>query len=227
MENYMQILRETFLCKGLNDEEFRYFAEQSNIQLKKYRKNEFIFMELEKPDKLFLLIDGCISVYKDTMSGKVMPITDIEEPGDMFGEIYLYMQKDSYEVNALAKRESTILVIQSKIFQINDDDVPMAYYKITRNLLTTFARKAYLLTTKIQVLNSGSLRQRIARYILNCKRENGEVKLTMTREKMAEFLNTTRPSLSRELGSMQKDGLIEISGKTLKIIDEEALDDCL
>mgnify|MGYP003300158638 CR=1 FL=1 len=227
MDNYLEMLKNSFLCKGLNDEEFQYFIAQSNIQLKKYRKNEFIFMELEKPEKLFLLVDGCISVYKDTMSGKVMPIADIEESGDVFGEIYLYMQKDFYEVNALAKRESTILVIQSQIFQINDDDVPIAYYKIARNLLTTFARKAYLLTTKIQVLGSGSLRQRIARYILNCERENGVVKLTLTREKMAEYLNTTRPSLSRELSNMHKERLIEINGKTMKILDEEALDDCL
>lgn len=227
MENYIHMLKDTFLCKGLNDEEFQYFIGQSNIQLKKFRKNEFVFMELEKPDKLFLLVDGCISVYKDTMSGKIMPIADIEESGDVFGEIYLYMQKDFYEVNAIAKEESTILVIKSQIFQINEDDVPIAYYKIARNLLTTFARKAYLLTTKIQVLGSGSLRQRIARFILNCKRENGVVKLTMTREKMAEFLNTTRPSLSRELSNMQKEGLIKIIGKNMKILDEEALDDCL
>ena len=90
-----------------------------------------------------------------------------------------------------------------------------------------FARKAFTLNTKIQVLNSGSLRQRIVRYITNCEEVDNVVKMTLTREEMADFLNTTRPSLSRELSNMQKEGLIEINGKHIILLDEEALADCL
>ena len=204
MQDYIQMLKNTFICKELTDEEFMYFVSKANIQMKKYRKNEFVFRETQKPTKLFLLVDGYISVYRDTMSGKVLPIADIVDSGDIFGEVYLYMQKPRYDLNAIAKRESLVMTLDSQIFNLPENEVHLAYYKITKNLLTMFARKAFTLNTKIQVLNSGSLRQRIVRYITNCEEVDGIVKMTLTREEMADFLNTTRPSLSRELSNMQK-----------------------
>lgn len=227
MQDYIQMLKNTFICKELTDEEFMYFVSKANIQMKKYRKNEFVFRETQKPTKLFLLVDGYISVYRDTMSGKVLPIADIVDSGDIFGEVYLYMQKPRYDLNAIAKRESLVMTLDSQIFNLPENEVHLAYYKITKNLLTMFARKAFTLNTKIQVLNSGSLRQRIVRYITNCEEVGGIVKMTLTREEMADFLNTTRPSLSRELSNMQKEGLIEIKGKHIILSDEDALADCL
>lgn len=227
MEDYIQILKQTFLCKDFTDDDFTHFLKHTDIQMRKYHKNEFIFMELEKPEKLFVLIEGSVSVYRDTMSGKIMPIADIEEQGDIFGEVYLYMQKEHYNINAIAKEESIILAIESRIFKISDEEVELPYYKIAKNLLAMFAKKAYLLNTKLQILNSGTLRQRIVRYFLNCKQENDKIHLPMTREKMAEFLNTTRPSLSRELSNMQKEGLIEVKGKEIILLEEENLDEYL
>lgn len=227
MQDYIQMLKNTFICKELTDEEFSYFVSKANVQVKKYRKNEFVFRETQKPAKLFLLIDGYISVYRDTMSGKVLPIADIMDSGDIFGEVYLYMQIPRYDLNAVAKRESLVMTLDSQIFNLPENEVHLAYYKITKNLLTMFARKAFTLNAKIQVLNSGSLRQRIVRYITNCEEVDGIVKITLTREEMADFLNTTRPSLSRELSNMQKEGLIEIKGKNIVLLDEDALADCL
>lgn len=227
MQEHVQMLQNTFLCEGLSAEEFQYFVTHTSIQLKTFCKNEFVFMETEKPQRLFMLIDGSISIYKDTMSGKFMPIADIEESGDIFGEVYLYMQRPQYDINAIAKKESRVLLIESKIFQIVDDEVPFVYYKIAKNLLTMFAKKAFLLNTKLQVLNSGSLRQRIVRYFMNCDRKDGVIKISTTREKMAEFLNTTRPSLSRELANMQKEGLIQMKGKFITLLNDKALDEYL
>lgn len=227
MQDYMQMLRHTFLCQGLTEEEFRYFTENAGIQMKKYKKNEYVFQETEQPQKLFLLVEGCISVYRVTMAGRTLPIADIEEAGDIFGEVYLYMQKPQYDLNAIAKCDSIILTMKSQIFTVGEAELPTVYYKIIKNLLTMFAKKAYILNTKIQVLNSGSLRQRIVRYLLNGSQKDGEVKLSLTREEMADFLNTTRPSLSRELSNMQKEGLIELNGKQVRLLDIEALDDYL
>lgn len=227
MQDYMDMLRNTFLCKGLTEEEFQYFVKHAGIQMKQYKKNEYIFQEMEQPTKLFLLVEGFISVYRVSMSGKIQSIADIVDPGDIFGEVYLYMQKPQYELNAVAKSDSIILTMHSQIFSVGEVELPTVYYKLMKNLLMMFAKKAYILNSKIQVLNSGSLRQRIVRYILNSSQKNGVVKLGLTREEMADFLNTTRPSLSRELGNMQKEGLIHIEGKKLKLLDIDKLDSYL
>lgn len=49
----------------------------------------------------------------------------------------------------------------------------------------------------------------------------------MTRQQMADFMATTRPSLSRELLSMEDSGLIELNGSEIKIKNREELENLL
>ena len=46
----------------------------------------------------------------------------------------------------------------------------------------------------------------------------------MNREQLADFLGVARPSLSRELMKMQKDGLIEVGRKSIRICDRDAVE---
>ncbi|EAG5188991.1 helix-turn-helix domain-containing protein, partial [Listeria monocytogenes] len=47
----------------------------------------------------------------------------------------------------------------------------------------------------------------------------GSIELTETREEIADYLDITRPSLSRELGRMQKENIIRIEGSSVIILD--------
>lgn len=77
---------------------------------------------------------------------------------------------------------------------------------------------------QLEVLTSGNLKQRIATYLLEHADNNNLVSLSMNREELALYLNTTRPSLSRTLLSLQEDGFIHLSSrKSIKILDAEAL----
>ena len=50
------------------------------------------------------------------------------------------------------------------------------------------------------------------------------IKINMSREQMADFLNVTRPSLSREMGAMIEEGILSLNGKILKVVNQEALE---
>ena len=41
---------------------------------------------------------------------------------------------------------------------------------------------------------------------------------------MADYLNITRPSLSRELGKMQEEGILELSRRQILVKDQEKLE---
>jgi len=45
------------------------------------------------------------------------------------------------------------------------------------------------------------------------------------REELADFIGTTRPSLSREMLQMQDDGIIRLNKDTFEVIDLEKLKD--
>ena len=53
------------------------------------------------------------------------------------------------------------------------------------------------------------------------------IKLKMTKEKIAESLGITRPSLSRELINMKDEGLIDYSRNYINILDLEEIEDIL
>jgi len=51
--------------------------------------------------------------------------------------------------------------------------------------------------------------------------ENDRYTLPVSKEKLAEFLSTTRPSLSRELSAMVREGIIHVEGRTIRVIDRD------
>lgn len=92
-----------------------------------------------------------------------------------------------------------------------------------RNMLGIFAHKAFFLTRRVSLLSSGSLRRKLAALLLEHRRTDGSLALTMNREQMADYLGVTRPSLSRELSAMRDEGLLHIEGRSIRVPDPAAL----
>ena len=84
-----------------------------------------------------------------------------------------------------------------------------------------------MLRTKIEYLSYRTLRARISAFLLDHLRESGRGKfdLPYTRAEFADFLNVSRPSLSREMGRMQKEGIIRFHRRHVEILDANMLRD--
>ena len=80
---------------------------------------------------------------------------------------------------------------------------------------------------KIKVLASGSLREKIVRFLFQQLGSDGKVELGISREFLAAYLAVTRPSLSRELGSMQREGILSVEGKMIRVLDMDRFEEYL
>lgn len=222
-EKAIEILTGARLFRGIEREEIQRICNSARTQLRFYKKGSVVFLEGEQPKRLFILISGSVIICKNTMSGKRIVFTKIERPGEMFGEVYLFLGKDSYEVEAETLQDSYVFELEidtsGKRRQMDELEV-----HLQRNLMHIFANKAYLLNNKVRILGSASIREKIAVYLMEFYKEDGK---QLSREELADFLNVTRPSLSRELGNMCKEGILEISGRKIRILDPEALEDSL
>ena len=65
------------------------------------------------------------------------------------------------------------------------------------------------------------------RFLFQSMDAEGHVELSVSREYLAAYLAVTRPSLSRELSAMQKDGLLSVSGKEIQVLDLERFEEYL
>ncbi|MDO5062962.1 MAG: Crp/Fnr family transcriptional regulator [Peptostreptococcaceae bacterium] len=218
----IDILKKSILFRGLSDEMIQNFVESSGSLKVSYGKGEIIFDMGEKPAYMFVLLKGSIAICKDSLSGKRMVMTTIDDIGDIFAEVFLFLPKEGYDFYTVAlSSDTTLLKIPRKVFS----DAPHPYHQhLIGNMLAILSQKAYNLTQKLQVLASGNLRQKLCKMMLGAMDEKGYVQLGMTREQMADYLNVARPSLSRELANMQTEGLIEISGRFVKVLDAEGLE---
>ena len=226
-KNIINLFQNSVLAQGLDREKIEEFLKSSKVDYKKYHEGEFIFREGDVPRKLYMLIEGQIKIAKDTYLGRQLALGEITRPGDIFGEVYLFLGHKAYDMYTMALEDSSILEISSSFFRDTNQDVMPLTIQIQQNLLRIIAGKAYIMHNRLKILGSGSLREKIARYIFQMPSENGCFQLPCSREQLAEQLSVARPSLSRELGQMQRDGILDIQGNRISIADLKAFESYL
>ena len=220
-ENATRILAQTSLAQGMNAEEVAELLASSDVTLRTYPKGALIFHDGEMPHSLYILLEGEVHILKDTYSGRQIFISEIDQPGDMFGEVYEVLKRP-YDMYVRAITKVKLLEVSSHLFTLDVGETPRRSALIVqRNLMKIFAGKAYAMHTKLKILASGTLREKIVRYLFPHIDKDGYVTLTVSREFIAAYLAVSRPSLSRELSAMQREGIIEAAGRTIRIVDME------
>lgn len=227
-DNIVQALEHSGLCREFTQDEILSLIEEKDTDIKRYEKGSFIFEEDDTPDKLYVLIEGYVEVSKMTFSGKKILITTIENPGDMFAEVYMFMGKGKYDMSAQAIEESVVLSVSCDFFENISYNIKAGVSaKIRKNLMSIFAMKAYNLSGKVRLLGCGSIREKIALYLIENQTASGQITKNPSREELSDYLNVTRPSLSRELGNMEKEGIIKLDGRKITIVSQDKLEEYL
>ena len=220
-----QSYRESPLFRNISDDEINELIRCSGAEIRKYHKGSFVFDQYEKPVYMYVLVSGKISVGKYYADGRQSFMTSFEKPGDIFGEILLFLEKDSYAFFAMAQDDSEVLELPKKFLTTQCGKACVFHAQLIDNLMNIFASKAYFLQNRVQILSGSSLRQRIAKALLMQMRQNPDRALSMTREELAGYVNAARPSVSRELSSMEKDGLITFHGHAIVIRNMNELEE--
>lgn len=212
------------LFYGLKQGEIDLFLENSNYSEKIYKKNEPVFIQGKVPKYLFILQSGSVVVENVDQNGKRYIINEFNEPGTVFGEVYLYI-RNTYDYSAYAMGDTKIMLIprESMFFgqEQKFEQKEAVMRKIINNMLVVLSNKAFYLNQKLLISNSTSIREKLCKYILS-NGKNGVLKMNFNREELSSFLSIPRPSLSRELMNMQKDGLITINRNVITY-DENTL----
>lgn len=210
-------LRKISIFKNLKNEEIEEIKKIADLNLITYPKDSHIFTKGEIKDDLYCLIAGRIKVYKIDPEGKRYIIASFDKPA-IFGEVYAYLS-EPFDFWAQADEDSKVLVIKDFRKLINTSESS----NLRINFIEILARKSLKLSKKNQINSQANLKQKIAAFLLDNEKDD-LVKLTISREEWADYLATTRPSLSRSLSEMAKEGLIRIEDKLIRIEDRKSLE---
>jgi CRP-like cAMP-binding protein len=135
---------------------------------------------------------------------------------------FVFGKKNVYPVNVVAVTEASLLIINKNEFlQLLTGDK-----RIMINFLDMVSNRSQFLSEKIKFLSFKTIKGKLAQFILQrTGRERTSIILDMTQNDLADFFGVARPSVSRALGEMEEEGIIEAKGKNIRVVDRKKLRD--
>ena len=214
----IKLLQSVELFWDLKDEELGYISEK--MVARKYEPGNYIFLEESDGEQCFFVVKGSVKVTRLSKDGREVILAMLNE-GDFFGEMSLLDGK-SRSANVIALEKTEVLTLNRKDFLI----VLQEYPKIAIQLLKELASRLRKSDRQIASLSLSDAEKRIALCIIRFADErgiirNGRVSIAKIpiQQDIANMAGTSRETGSRALTVLEKEQLIERSGRELIIID--------
>ena len=220
---YYPLLRETSLLRLMRDDELDLLMSCFAPRVRRYQKGELLLLAGYETRETGILLEGQILALKNTPDGASVAITQMG-PGGLFGDVLSGSSQRS-PVSIMAQTACLALYLPyDKIIQpcaqLHD-----SHLQLLKNLVQTISNKYFALDRRVELLICKSLRTRISLWLLEQAEQAGSdtFAVPLTRAGLVEYLNCDRSALSRELGRMQREGLIETFRGSFKILDKDRL----
>lgn len=212
------------LFENMQSEGLSHLLECFQPRLSAYLKGEYVSLEGDEQDSVGILLTGRLSVNRETITGNKM-VMAVLQPGDLFGEMAAFSGRTRWPASVLAAEASDVIFIPISRFSYTCSHVCPSHQQLIRNMLGIISRKALMLNRKVEYLTIKGMREKLCRYLMEQSRDKGSSTFTMdmNRNELADFLNVSRPSMSRELGRMRDEGLIDFYRGSVRILSPEQL----
>ena len=193
-------------------------------KLRKYKRKESIFYEAEFPNNLYFVVSGKVKSWRMNEDGKEL-ITGLFRPGDFLGYLSL-LTEETYTENATALEDSEIAIIPKADFMTllsQDRDVA---YRFIRLLADNVQERE----EKLLSLAYSSVRARVAEALLHLReryQENAKdatFSINISRDDLAGMVGTATESLIRTLSEFKQEGIVEVSGREITILNVAGLE---
>ena len=210
------------LFKDLNKYEINRLINLLEINEKTYNKSSYIFQVNDIPKHIYILLSGSVKIEKVDLNGRTTIVNIFRETGTIFGEVYLFINNYNYDYSCITLEDTKLLLINKSLFYKNNSELEIQK-KLTRNMIEVLAEKAFYLNQKNIILGSFSIRQKLINFFLQKNKNSNKIYLEFNREELADYVGVTRPSISRELMKMEREGLIKVEKNIITIIDIDNL----
>jgi CRP-like cAMP-binding protein len=205
------------LFRELSQEEIDRLAQGTTEQ--HVTRGSVIVNKGDPTEGFHLVVYGQIKLSLTTPQGDEK-VVEIIGPGFSFGEALMFMGK-AYIVTATALADSLLLHVKREtVFEGLARDPEFA-----RRMLAGMSRKLHSLVSDLESVSLKSGRERVIGYLLRRDLDGADgdapftVTLPVSKAIVASRLNLTPEHFSRILHDLAAEGLIEVAGRDVKIVD--------
>ncbi|HSP83175.1 MAG TPA: response regulator [Gillisia sp.] len=185
-----------------------------------YKAGETIYEEGRQGFHFYFIDRGVVKSHKMDQYGKEL-ITSIYKEGDFFGNTS-FNRPASYEEYATAMEDTRVYAVTKEELK----EILSKNNKITLDLIDVMGENITGIKEQLLEMAYGSVRKKTARTILlfsqNIRRHPTQ-SIRISRSDLASVAGMASETLIRTLSEFKKEGLLEIEGRNIKLLDVEAL----
>ncbi|NMB26709.1 MAG: Crp/Fnr family transcriptional regulator [Tissierellia bacterium] len=214
--DYLSTIKKNSLFKNFPEEQLIRLFTINNHKIGVYQKDSIIYNQNQTCNTLDIILKGTVSVQRIDEKGNVLTVSEFNEKESLGGNL-IFANKNIYPMTVVAK-------INAKILHMKKDlvlELCKSNNNFQKQFITSISNKTTIISDKLKSVKMKTIRQNIIEFLIseNYNQKTLKVNLNMTKKEWAEKLGVQRPSLSRELMKMKKEGLIDYDKDSILIKD--------
>ncbi len=207
------------LFRGFSDEETADMLSSANIRTEDFKKGEVIFFTGDLIHELGIVSTGEVHIENIDLWGNKSILSHVSA-GQVFAETYALCGQPMM-VDAVAAKDSQILFIDVKNIMQEAPTMQGWRMKFLQNMLQISMQKNLALSNRIFCTSGKTIRARLFTYLSSesIKKGSTSFQIPFDRQQLADYLNLDRSALSKELGKMRDEGLINFHKNNFELLD--------
>ena len=196
------------LFRGLPPDSADQLSAAGFLRRKTFSRHEVIFRAGSWVQEIGVVVKGSVHIENLDLWGTKSILSSVGA-GQAFAETYAFCG-DALMVDAVAAEDCEVLFLHTGA--LTDSRVPAGVRStLLHNLLAVSMRKNLSLSQRIFCTTPKTVRGRLLTYFSAQAARAGspEFEIPFNRQQMADYLNLDRSALSKELGKMRDEGLLE------------------
>lgn len=185
------------LLATLSEEELIRLLFSTKHALHRYAKGTFIRLRGDEVDSLIILAEGTIKGIMDNESGREVTVESHEAPA-VLASAFVFATSHELPVNLEAERDCEMFFVPRDVLL----ETMLSNRRFLEEYLRTISDRGVFLSGRLREFAVTDLKNRILEYY----REHGEIG---NQTELAQRLGVARPSLTRALTELAKEGKVK------------------
>lgn len=223
-DSYCNVLSTCVLFHGIIPDEISQMLSCIAPRAAEYAKGDLMIKATDPMNEIGIVVAGTVAITKETPLGERIVLNKISA-GGIFGEVAALSDSPFSPATIFAVEKCTVLFILPERILTPCQKVCSWHRQLIANLIHLVAGKALYLNRKIDYLTIKSMRGKLCTYLYERYQKTNSMQITLPyhRNELAEFLNVSRPSMSRELGRMRDEGILAFHGDAFELLNLDLL----
>ncbi|GAB3978783.1 response regulator [Spirosoma terrae] len=184
-------------------------------------KKQYVYTAGDEPTRLYFLKAGKVKTVRTNADGKEL-ITGLYNAGDFFGYLAL-LENTEYTDSAVTLEDSELVYIPNDDFK----QLLLANNEVGQQFIKLLAGRISERETQLVTMAYSSLRRRVADTLLRLHEQQAmnhpQGLIQLSRDDLASIVGTATESLIRTLSEFKQDGLIELVGSGIRVLQPDRL----